>query len=84
MSITTIATIHKTKTAPTADENKKHVANHRKTSQHLKAASEYHLEAAKHHEEGNHEKASQSTVASTGQLCLANDCYREDVKHHAE
>lgn len=84
MSSTAIATINKTKTAPTAAENKKNVANHRKTSQHLKAASEYHLEAAKYHEEGNHEKASQSTIAAAGQLCLANDCYREDVKHHAQ
>jgi hypothetical protein len=69
-------------TIPTA-ENKKGIENHKKTATHLKAASEHHLDAAKHHEEGNHEKAAESTVKAHGHYCSANDLQKEDAKNHA-
>ncbi len=69
-------------TIPTA-ENKKGIENHKKTATHLKAASEHHLDAAKHHEEGNHEKAAESTVKAHGHVALANEAQKEDAKNHA-
>jgi hypothetical protein len=70
------------KTALTPAENQRGIENHKKAATHLEAAAKNHLDAAKHHEAGNHEKAAQSTVAAHGHTCLANDCQKEDVKHH--
>ena len=69
-------------TTPTA-ETKKGIDNHIQAAKHLEEASKHHLDAAKHHEEGNHEKAAASTVKAQGHTCCANDCQKEDAKHHA-
>ena len=70
-------------TQVTPAANQKDIANHKKAAEHLQAAAEHHTAAAKHHENGHHEKAAQSTVKANGQQCLANECHKEDVKHHA-
>ena len=50
---------------------------------HLEYALKHHREAAKHHEEGNHDKAAQSTLIAQGHHVLAGEHQREDAKHHA-
>lgn len=40
------------------------------------------LDAAKYHEEGNQEKAAESTVKAQGHNCCANDAQKGDAKHH--
>lgn len=67
----------------TSDEIQKGVKNHKKIAHHLDAAAKLHLDAAKHHEDGEHKKAAQSTIAAQGFLILANEAQQEDVKHHA-
>ncbi len=67
----------------TAEDNKKGIENHKKAASHFEAAAQHHQDAAKHHEAGNHEKASESTIKAHGQQCLANECQKEDAKHHA-
>jgi hypothetical protein len=69
-------------TTPTA-ETKKGIENHIQAAKHLSEASKFHLEAAKHHEAGNHDKACASTVKAQGHTCLANEKQKEDAKHHA-
>jgi hypothetical protein len=66
-----------------AVENQKDIENHKQTAKHLEAAAKHHIEAAKYHEAGNHEKACASTIKAHGQSCLANELQREDAKHHA-
>ncbi|MDI9340941.1 MAG: hypothetical protein QM534_10270 [Sediminibacterium sp.] len=72
---------------PSADalrnEEAKNVANHRKTAAHLEIAARHHLEAAKHHEDGQLEKASQATLKALGHTAIANDIQRTDAKYHA-
>jgi hypothetical protein len=63
-------------------ENKKGIENHKKTASHLQEAAKHHLEAARHHENGDEEKAAQSTMKAQGYHCLATESQREDVKHH--
>ena len=64
-------------------ENKKGIENHKLAAKHHQEAAKNHLEAAKHHEDGNHEKAAQSTLVAHGHNSLANDAQKEDVKNHA-
>ena len=47
---------------------------------HLETAAKHHLDAAKHNEADNHEKAALSTVKAQGHFVLANEAQREDVK----
>ena len=68
---------------PNAGEVKKGIENHRQAATHHQEAAKHHLDAAKHHEEGNHEKAHASAVLADGHSCIANDCQKEDAKHHA-
>lgn len=63
-------------------ENQKGIDNHKKAASHFEAAAKSHLEAAKHHENGNHEKAAKSTMEANGHSTLANEVQKEDVKHH--
>jgi hypothetical protein len=46
-------------------------------------AAKHHLEAAKYHEAGIHDKAYTSTVKANGHAVMASECQREDVKYHA-
>ncbi len=68
---------------PTASEaNKKNVETHKSAAQHHQDAAKNHLEAAKYHEEGNHEKAAQSTVRAMGFTNLAIEQQLGDAKLH--
>ena len=78
MNTTTIAP----KTVTPA-ENKKGIENHKTIATHLEAAAKNHLEAAKHHEEENHDKAAKSTIIAQGHLAIASEAQREDAKQHA-
>jgi hypothetical protein len=64
------------------EENKKGIKNHKKAANHFEAASKFHLDAAKHHEEGNHKKAAKSTIEAHGHANLAREAQKEDVNHH--
>lgn len=64
-------------------DNKKRIENHKTTATHLTAAAKSHLDAAKHHEEEEHEKAAKSTITAHGHLALAKDVQHEDLKNHA-
>lgn len=79
----TIATPKTDRSHLSTNESEKDIANHKKAAEHLKKAAEHHLDAARHHEKGNHEKASESTVKAHGHSHMANECQKEDTKHHA-
>lgn len=64
-------------------ENHKGIENHKKAASHLEAAARCHLNAAKFHEEGNHDRADQNSLAAHGHLKLATEAQMEDIKHHA-
>ena len=64
----------------TANEN---AANHKKIASHLQEASKSHIEAAKHHEDGNHEKAAYSTMTAQGHIANAKAASKQDVRDHA-
>ncbi len=64
-------------------ENKKGIENHKKAATHFEAAAKSHLEAAKHHENENHDKAAKSTVEAHGHAHLAHEAQKEDVKQHS-
>ncbi|MDZ4757941.1 MAG: hypothetical protein SGJ10_07370 [Bacteroidota bacterium] len=66
-----------------SNENQKGIENHKKIASHLEAAAQHHLAAAKHHEDGEHDKAAQSTIKAQGHFTLARDAQKEDVRHHA-
>ncbi len=71
------------KTIVSQAENKKDIENHKKAAAHLEAAAKHHIQAAKNHEEGNHEKAAKSTVKAHGHFNLAREAQQEDLKNHA-
>jgi hypothetical protein len=82
--MTTIATpVKKEQTNGISPENKKGVENHKVAARHHEEAAKNHHEAAKHHEDGNHEKAAQSTIIANGHSSLAHEAQKEDAKHHA-
>jgi hypothetical protein len=56
--------------------NQQGIENHKK-------AAEHHLDAAKHYEPGNHDKAANSTVKAGDQNILANEALKKDAKEHA-
>jgi hypothetical protein len=68
--------------AVTPAENRKGIENHKTIATHLEAAAKNHLEAAKHHEEENHDKAAKSTIVAQGHLTIASEAQREDAKQH--
>ncbi|HLV15340.1 MAG TPA: hypothetical protein VKY41_09185 [Xanthomarina sp.] len=65
------------------DKNIKGIKNHRKIADYLQIAAKNHLEAAKHHQEGNHEKAAQSTIVAHANFNLADKAQRKDINQHA-
>ena len=68
--------------APTASGSMS-IENHKLAATHHQEAAKHHLDAVRHHEEGNHEKAAESTVKANGHSSLADDHQKEDAKHHA-
>jgi hypothetical protein len=65
-------------------DNKKRIENHKKAATHFDSAAKHHNEAAKHHENGDHEKAAQSTMVAHGHQSLGRDAQREDIQFHAK
>lgn len=59
------------------------VANHKKAADHFTAAAKGHSDAAKHQEDGHHEKAAKSTVEAHGHAAIAHEAQKENAKHHA-
>jgi hypothetical protein len=64
-------------------ENQTGVENHKKAAMHLEEAAKNHHEAAKHEQEGNHEKASHSTIKAHGHTALAAEAQKKNLKHIA-
>lgn len=64
-------------------ENQKGIENHKKVATHFEAAAKSHRDAAKYHEDGNHEKACESSIKAQGHQCLANELQKEDAKYLA-
>lgn len=67
----------------TPEQSKKRVENHKTTATHLEESAKHHLDAAKHVEEGNHEKAANSILAANAHQIIANDKHKEELKNHA-
>lgn len=63
-------------------EHQKGIENHKKAALHYVAASKSHLAAARHHRDGNHDKAAKSTIEAHGHVSLGNEAQNEDAKHH--
>ncbi len=81
MKNTAISTSRELQIIPKTD-NQKRIDNHKKTATHFAAASKSHLDAAKHHENENHEKAEKSTVEAYDHSRLANEAQKLDIKLH--
>jgi hypothetical protein len=64
-------------------ENLKGIENHKLAAAHFQAAANNHLDAAIHHEKGNHEKAAVSTMQAYGHASLARNAQKENAKKHA-
>lgn len=64
-------------------ENKKTIQSHKATSLHLEIAAKHHQEAIKHHEAGNHDKVTQSTITAHGRTALANEIQKGKTKRYA-
>ena len=70
-----------TKVSPVEKQNR--IDSHKKTANHLDQASKYHLEAAKHHEADDHDKAAKSALTAQGHLILAHEGQKEEAKKYA-
>ena len=75
-------TIKKKPSTGISAENQKGIENHLKAAIHFEAAAKNHRDAAKFHQEGNHDKAFKSTIMAQGNQGIANACQREDVSRH--
>jgi hypothetical protein len=73
---------NKTEKTFTASESKQAIENHKTAATHLEKAKDSHLEAVKHHEAEDHDKAKKSTVAAQEQMKLANDAHKAVAKQH--
>jgi len=69
----------KTKKSSTTSATKEGIENHKTAATHLKAAAKSHLSAAKHHKNGNHEKAEKSSIKAYGHVSLANEVQKTIV-----
>jgi hypothetical protein len=70
--------------APTEKPKTTLVDNHKKAAQHHQDAAKSHLDDAKHHENGNPEKAAQSTVKAQGFQTLAKKASAKSLKTQAK
>lgn len=71
------------KTKNFSNDKQKGIEHHKTAATHLEAAAKHHRDAAKYQEEGNIEKAHQSSVYAHGHCCIANENQRENAKFHA-
>ncbi len=60
------------------------IKNHKRAATHLEEAANFHLEAVKYHEAGNHDKAHQSTIKAQGHTTHACDAQKEILKQHTD
>lgn len=56
---------------------------HNTIALHLLNAAKFHQEAAIHHQNGNHDRAAQSTIKAHGTILLALESEKENYKLHA-
>jgi hypothetical protein len=63
-------------------ENKKGIESHYKAAKHFEAVAKSHLDAAKHHENENLDKASLSTIEAINHSKIAMEAQNEDAKLH--
>jgi hypothetical protein len=68
----------------TTVHSKTETVNHKKAAEHHEAAAKCHHAAAKHHEDGNHDKAFESTIEAHGHHALATEHQIEDLKQHVK
>ena len=73
---------NKTEKTFTASESKQAIESHKTAAKHLDKAKDSHLEAVKHHETEQHEKAKKSTIVAHEQIKLANDAHKAVAKQH--
>jgi len=59
------------------------IDNHIKAAEHLEQAAKFHLEAATHHQNGHHDRAAQSTIKAHGNLIIASELQRDNLKLQA-
>lgn len=65
----------------TKAEDLKLIQKHKKIAEYLKEAAEKHIIAAKHHEEGEHDKAYEIAAHAHGHTALAAEAQIEMLKH---
>ncbi|UKM66563.1 hypothetical protein GSB9_03153 [Flavobacteriaceae bacterium GSB9] len=78
---TTKVNLKKGKAISPIGETLKRSKKNRKAAAHLLTAAKYHLEAATHHENENHEKAEKSTIAAHRQVTLSNKTQKAGKQH---
>lgn len=66
----------------TIEKNLIRIKKHKKAVEHLRAASKFHFKAASYLEDGNDQKAAQSTIAAHGQVTLSNKAQKTGIKQH--
>lgn len=62
-------------------KNLKGINSYKKAAKHLQIAANHHLDAAKLHEDGFHQKGAQSTLMAFGHLNHAKKAQKKGVKH---
>ena len=59
------------------------IKNHKKAATHLEEAAKLHLDAAKLHEAGSHDKAHECCIKANGHTTHACEAQKEILKQHA-
>src|SRR4051812_43153414 len=58
--------------------------NHKEAAFHNQEAAKYHLEAARHYEAGDHNKAAYNALLAHGHHVIAGQFITDAAKHHAQ
>jgi len=69
--------------AHAAADNHKGIENHKTAAFHFDAAAKNHLDAVKHHQDGNLDKAAKCALEAQNHSELANVAQKADIKLHA-
>ncbi len=62
-----------------SDEIREGIEKHKFSAIHLNAAASYHMDAAGHHEAGDHDRAAESSIKAYGHLRIARKAQRGGV-----
>ncbi len=73
-----------TSMTPLTDNVKAIAEIHKLAAFHNTEAARYHIEAARHYEEGNDEKAAYNALLAHGHNSIAGQFINDDAKHHAQ